>query len=88
MFWLACGDSNDYGRCLLLRTEVSDSNLAARGFSLSERRNRREKPLVRAFDNLTSMPRLIDIEKTSKSMRDITYQPASLVPRVHLSYLL
>ena len=62
--------------------------LDARGFSLLGRRNttkRREKPLVQAFENLTSMPRVIDIEKTS--MRDITYQSASLVPTVHLSYL-
>ena len=41
-----------------------------------------EKPLVQAFDNLTSMHRLIDIEKTSNLMRDITYQSASLVPTV------
>ena len=41
-----------------------------------------KKPLVQAFDNLTSMPRLIDIEKTSNLMRDITYQSASLVPTV------
>ena len=41
-----------------------------------------EKPLVQAFDNLTSMHRLIDIEKTSNWMRDITYQSASLVPTV------
>ena len=40
--------------------------LDARGFSLLEGRNtakRREKPLVQAFENLTSMLRLIDIEK-------------------------
>ena len=54
------------------------STLAARRFSLSERRSRRGK----AFDNLTSMHRLIDIEKTSNLMRDITYQSASLVPTV------
>ena len=47
-----------------------------------------EKPLVQAFENLTSMPHLTDIEKTSNLMRDITYQSASLVPTVHLSYLL
>ena len=41
-----------------------------------------EKPLVPAFDNLTSMHRLIDIEKTSNLMRDITYQSASLVPTI------
>ena len=41
-----------------------------------------EKPLVQAFDNLTSMHRLIDIEKTSNLMRDITFQSASLVPTV------
>ena len=65
--------------------------LNARGFFLLERRNtakRREKPLVQAFENLTSMLRLIDIEKTSNLMCDITYQSASLVPTVHSSYLL
>ena len=46
-----------------------------------------EKPLVQAFENLTSMPRLIDIEKTSNLMHDITHQSASLVPTVHSSYL-
>ena len=49
---------------------------------------RREKPLVPAFENLTSMPRLIDIEKTSNLMRDVTYQSAPWVPTVHSSYLL
>ena len=39
-----------------------------------------EKPLVQAVENLSSMPRLIDI--------DITYQLASSVPTVHSSYLL
>ena len=47
-----------------------------------------EKPLIQAFENLTFMPRFIDIEKTSNLMRDITYQSPSLVPTVHLSYLL
>ena len=46
------------------------------------------KPLVQAYENLTSMPRLIDIEKTSNLMRDITYQSASVVPTGHSSYLL
>ena len=41
-----------------------------------------EKPLVQAFDNLTSMPRSIDIEETSNLIRDITYQSASLAPTV------
>ena len=62
-------------------------------FSLSERLNSeslngREKPLVAAVEFLTSMLSLIDIEKTSKLIRDITYQSASLVPTVHSSYLL
>ena len=57
------------------------ATLAARGFSLSDGIGE-EKPLVQALDNLTSMTLLIDIEKTSSLMRDITYQSASLVPTV------
>ena len=45
------------------------------------------KPLIQAFENLT-LSRLIDIEKTSNLMREITYQSPSLVPTVHSSYLL
>ena len=70
---------------IIFLTVKVDFTLDARGFSLLERRNttkRREKPLVQAFENLTSMHRLIDIEKTSNLMRDITYQSASLVPTV------
>ena len=48
---------------------------------------RAEKPLKQAFDNLTSIPRLIDIEKTSNLMRDITYnQHLWFPPYIRLIY--